>query len=252
MTDHISKPIDPETLFETLRLYAGRGAEGTAPRTGPAVQQSVPDIEGVDVQGGLLRVAGNAKLYLDFLGRYVEGQRDAVQKIREALGVGDRVLAERIAHTLNGVSGNIGAGETQAAAREAERAIARNQEEGQVDAALCRLSEVLESTIARIRAAVEAATSEHEPIASAADPAAVQEALGRLTRFAEESDSEAFDYLQSVRGLLRAGCPQGELKELEKSLRSYDFSAALEILRSFESLGPGRPGVQREGETNER
>ena len=209
MTDHVSKPIHPDALFETLRLYAGKPAEGSdAPRgTGPSVLQPVADIEGIDVQGGLQRVAGNARLYRDLLARYVDGQRETVQKIRAALSVGDRVLAERIAHTLNGVSGNIGAGEAQAAAREAEGAIARNLDEGQVDAALLRLSEALESTIARVGEALEAATPERGPAALPADPAAVRQALGRLTRYAEESDSEAFDYLQSVRGVLRAGLP---------------------------------------------
>jgi two-component system sensor histidine kinase/response regulator len=246
MTDHVTKPIRPEALFETLRRYAGRGAGAEpiarqpAPNAEPqsvpdAAPQPVPDIEGIDVRGGLQRVAGNAKLYLDLLARYVEGQRDAIQKIRTALGTGDRVLAERIAHTLNGVSGNIGAVQVQVAARETEGAIAKNQEEAQVDAALRRLSDVLEPTIARIRAALESAAPEHEEAALPADPAAVREALGRLARYAEESDSEAFDYLESVRGVLKAGCPEEELKELERSLRSYDFSGTLKVLRSLEN-----------------
>ena len=183
MTDHVSKPIRPDALFETLRLYTGRSAEGTAPVSGASATHGlVPDIDGIDVPGGLQRVAGNAKLYRDLLGRYVEGQREAARKIREALGAGDRARAESIAHVLNGVSGNIGAGGVQVAARDTEEAIARNLENAQVDEALRRLSEVLVSTTARIGAALEATPGRREPAIPAADAAAVREALGRLAR----------------------------------------------------------------------
>jgi len=249
MTDHLTKPIQPDALFEILRRYAGRSAaEGTRAQGGSgrsAQQQPVPDIGGIDVQGGLRRVGGNAKLYLDLLGRYVEGQRDAVQKIRAALGAGDRVLAARVAHTLNGVSGNVGAGEVQAAARETEEAIPRNLDQGQLEPALLRLSKALDYAIAGVQAALEsAAPPERQPAAPPADPAAVREALGRLARYVEESDSEAFDYLQSVRHVLRAGFSEGEIGELQKSLRSYDFSSALRVLRSMEVSEAERSAVR--------
>src|SRR5208337_343871 len=119
MNDHISKPIDPQAMFETLRRYYRR-AQARVARTphfaAPSEPAAVPEIEGIDVKGGIRRVAGNRKLYMDLLRRYVEGQQDSAERIRTALKNGDTTLAERIAHTVKGVSGNIGAADAQTAA----------------------------------------------------------------------------------------------------------------------------------------
>ena len=68
----------------------------------------VPEIDGVDVVGGLKRVAGNKKLYRSLLTQFAEKQGDAATQISEALKSGDANLAERIAHTVKGVAGNLG------------------------------------------------------------------------------------------------------------------------------------------------
>ena len=53
-------------------------------------------------------------------------------------------------------------------------------------------------------------------------------------------------------GLLKAGSPEGELKDLEKSLRSYDFSAALKTLRSFEIPNAEISGARHQGGEHDR
>ena len=55
--------------------------------------------------------------------------------------------------------------------------------------------------------------------------------LKKLIRYAEDSDTEAVEYLESVREKLAAGCPAEDFQKLEASLKSYDFSAALQFLR---------------------
>ena len=61
----------------------------------------------------------------------------------------------------------------------------------------------------------------------------LSEILRKLTRYAEESDSEAFEYLESTREELAAACPPEVFEKLRSSLRSYDFSVALETLRTL-------------------
>ena len=73
--------------------------------------------------GGLTRVAGNKRLYRSLLEQFAAKQADAASKIEEALAKGDRALAERIAHTLKGVAGNIGIVDVQEAAAKVEKAI---------------------------------------------------------------------------------------------------------------------------------
>jgi two-component system sensor histidine kinase/response regulator len=236
INDHVSKPIDPQALFEILRRYY-RKAQARAPRAAPAVAPSehvtVPEISGIDREGGLKRVAGNKELYMDLLRRYVGGQHNSAERIREALKNKDVALAERIAHTAKGVSGNIGAAEVQAVAGELEESIGKGDTESRTEEILERFSRALETTIARIRSALEdtAESKEKTMGRKTVDPSALREILQKLTQYAEESDSEAFEYLESIREELAAACPPEVFEKLRASLRSYNFPVALETLR---------------------
>ena len=76
----------------------------------------IPDIADINSVEGLKRVAGNEKLYRSLLAQFAEKQGDAATQISEASRNGDRELAERIAHTVKGVAGNIGAAKIQVGA----------------------------------------------------------------------------------------------------------------------------------------
>ena len=105
--DHITKPIDPELLYRTLMQFH-RPNQVTTMVGKPANRFSqaiaLPEIAGLDVADGLSRVAGNMKLYRSLLGQFVEQQADAVSAVRAGLERQEFGLAERVIHTLKGVS----------------------------------------------------------------------------------------------------------------------------------------------------
>ena len=128
MNDHISKPIDPVLLFDTVARYYRRGrdsAETDVPASTKPKPLDAPDelpvCAGLDTQDGLTRLAGNRKLYLKLLRQFTEQQGTVPAQIGAALAQGDPNLAERLAHTLKGVAGNLGAKPVQTAADELER-----------------------------------------------------------------------------------------------------------------------------------
>jgi signal transduction histidine kinase/CheY-like chemotaxis protein len=233
MIDYIIKPIDPEAMFDTLRRHF-MPAAGAAASTGPAARiaegvdgPSIPLMAGIDVEDGLKRVVGNRKLYLDLLERYVEGQGKAADRLREALASGDRPLAERLAHTLKGVSGNIGAVAIQNTAAELEAAIVGGLPLSSFEGMLEGLSRALDEALGGIAPVVAAAKDRSEKGLPAASLSTV---LETLTCLAEESDGEAVDYLASVRAELAAACPREDFERLEASIRAYDFPVALAVL----------------------
>jgi signal transduction histidine kinase/DNA-binding response OmpR family regulator len=244
MNDHISKPIDPQAMFETLRRYyrtaRTRHADPAVPAA-PTGTVAVPEIEGIDVHDGVRRVAGNGRLYLDLLKRYVEGQADAAERVRNALVVGERTLAERIAHTAKGVSGNIGAGGVRAVAAELEESIKGNDADGRTGEIIARFACALTEVIAHIRTALSASAGPPKDALGGRrlDALELGETLGKLALYIEESDSEALVYLDSVSADLAATCPPGDVAELETAVRGFRFPAAAATLRR---MSPGREG----------
>jgi HPt (histidine-containing phosphotransfer) domain-containing protein len=80
-------------------------------------------LPGIDLQDGLSHLAGKVSAYLGLLRRFPERQGSCVESIRSSLGRGDTVEAIRLAHTLKGVAGSLGAAALSAAAREVELAL---------------------------------------------------------------------------------------------------------------------------------
>jgi len=238
MNDFIIKPIDPEYMFATIAKYcSGKVRAMTAPPAeghggvSSEVGIAVPSIDGVDVEGGMHRVLGNASLYIDLLGRYSAGQRNAPARISEALAAGDRKLAERLAHTLKGVSGNIGAIDVEAAAAAMETAIG-NGYEASIAAAAPGLERAVATVIASIDSAL-AGVPEKSRTAVARKPSGgtPDQIVETLKRYADENDSEALDYLESVREDISAFFAPEDFKDLVSAMRSYDFKAARDILK---------------------
>ena len=129
MNDHVSKPIHPNVLFDTVsRYYHPAATVPVQARADAAVPVSTPDdglpvVDGLNTAEGLQRVGGNRRLYLKLLRQFVDEESDAAERIRATLAAGDRATAERMAHTVKGVGGNLGANDVEAAAADVERAV---------------------------------------------------------------------------------------------------------------------------------
>ena len=156
MNDHVAKPIDPAALFEAVgRFYKpAEGAPAPDQPSSPAPQEALPSIAGLDTNDGLSRVGGNRKLYVKILRQFAEQQGPALDQVADALAKGDHALAERLAHTLKGVAGNVGAAGVQSAAAALERVIRDRSNADEVERARQRVGAVLEPLATGIRAAL--------------------------------------------------------------------------------------------------
>ena len=126
MDDFVVKPVDPDKLRDALLRWVRRAppAAGSSPTAAPCPAGELPQgIEGLDTALGLRYALGRESLYLDLLGRFVQRHADLPLRLREALGSGAREEAERLAHTLVGSAGQLGAVRLQEVARAAEQAL---------------------------------------------------------------------------------------------------------------------------------
>ena len=232
MNEHVSKPIDPTALFETVsRFY--KPPAGTSPAVpNPEAEKPgeeempIPTVEGLNSADGLLRVAGNRKLYLKLLRQFSVEQADAPQQIAGLLKVGDRATAERTAHTVKGVAANLGARAVQGAAGELEKALNEAADSVRLEELRQQLSGVLAPFVERLRAALG-----EEPVASAvpvvaADPQQVKLVVAQMNQHLAEFDAAASDCLEAHHGVFASLFSTEEFAEFEKHLQAYAFSEA--------------------------
>ena len=250
MNDHISKPIDPALLIETVGKFCrpaaqhatggdGQGGEprseaqspGTvsAPDGGRGASEDLPSIPGLDAKDGLARVAGNRKLYLKLLSQFAEQQGAAVAQISAAVANGDTALAERIAHTVKGVAGNIGAKSVQAAAGTLEKLIRERAASAEVEAAKTQLSAALDPLLTHLRTALSSAT---QPVPAPAappqpvDPAQAREAASQLTKLLSEFDAGAAEFIEANQAVLRSLFSTDAWPQFQKLVQDYAFADA--------------------------
>jgi two-component system sensor histidine kinase/response regulator len=233
MNDHISKPIDPANLFETVGRYY-KPVDPTPPaEVSEPVRSTKPDelppIAGLDSKDGLARVAGNRKLYLKILRQFAEQQSLVVTEITDALAKPDVALAERLAHTLKGVAGNIGAKSVHAAASQLEKLIRERADHAAIESAKQQVAVVLGPLITEMQAALREAAPEvyaPTPTPPAAYPAQTREVAEQLARLLAEFDPGAADFIEANRTALQPLFGDGTWTPFEKLVQGYAFADA--------------------------
>jgi len=247
MNDHISKPVDPSALFETVARYY-RSAPGTsasvpgiANTSDPAVKTAgipmeesradnleIPTVEGLNSAEGLLRVAGNRKLYWKLLRQFSVQQSEAPGQITELLKAGDRPAAERTAHTVKGVAGNLGVKTVQLAAGELEKAIHDGADAARLESLRQQFATVLTPFVDRLRAALgEEPVSPPAPKTMVVNPAQLKLVLEQMTRHLAEFDAAACDCLEANRGVFASFFSAEEFGKFEQQVQGYAFGEAL-------------------------
>jgi two-component system sensor histidine kinase/response regulator len=248
MNDHISKPIDPRVLFETVGRFCKPQTLPT-PSLSPAdppkpaavsAGDGLPAIEGLDTKDGLARVAGNQKLYRKLLRQFAEQQGPAVGQISAALAQGDVALAERLAHTLKGVAGNIGAKPVQAAAGALEKLIRTQAGVAEVDFAQQQVAIALDPLVAKLEAALGSAAAQSSaptPTLPAVNPAQSREAAAPLLKLLSEFDPGAADFVEANRAALQPLFAAAAWPQFEKLVQGYAFAdAQTQLEQALKSL----------------
>jgi len=193
----------------------------------------LPSIAGLDTKDGLTRVAGNRKLYLKLLRQFIEQQGPAVTQIGGAMSQGDLALAERLAHTLKGVAGNIGARSIQSTAGTLEKLIRARAAAGEVDSAKQQVAAALDPLVAQLGTALNSPTPETPtpaPSSAPVNPEQAREAAAQLTRLLSESDPGAADFIEANIATLRPLFADGAWVQFEKLVQGYAFADAQEQL----------------------
>lgn len=187
----------------------------------------------LDVADGVGRVMGDRALYMRVLRRFHDDYRHGAAPVRTAMAGGDTRLAQRIAHTLKGASGMIGAHLLHQHATGLELAL-RNDMPGQAAAA-----DLLDTSLAGVLQAIERMLAD-EP-APAAQPALQHAQLpasllvAQLARLLASGDGAAVDLLAQSGASLKACLGEPAFGEVARATNDFDFEGALEALRRVDA-----------------
>jgi len=249
MNDQVTKPIDPDKLFDALRRWlpdrtapAARESPSVpvaAPATPIAAGDSLPTILGLDIAEGLRRVMGKREVYTRLLRGFVSDQARVPAEIRASLAGNRQSDAERAAHTLKGLAGTIGAAGLSRQAGDVERAIRSTAPPEEVETLLAVLQPALDALVADlIRSLPEA---KRPAPAATADANVVQATVDHLDRLLGQDDVASLDVFESAEAVLSAAFG-GRAEEIGALIKSYRFEEALRELRA--ATGPRVAGNQ--------
>ena len=166
---------------------------------------------------------------MKILRQFAEQQGPALDQVADALAKGDHALAERLAHTLKGVAGNIGAAGVQSAAAALERVIRDRSNADEVERARQQVGAVLEPLAAGIRAALGTAGPTHR---RRFNPRRRRARLGPARRrrssprCLSDSDPAAAEFVDANRDALSPLFDAAGWSEFETLVQGYAFADA--------------------------
>jgi signal transduction histidine kinase/CheY-like chemotaxis protein len=237
MQDHIPKPINVAEMFAVMAHWITPSAPEhpePPPQDGlePQPERDLPELPGIDTAAGLATSQGNLLLYRKLLLKFRDAEVNFVARFLDARASDDEHAAERIAHTLKGVSGNIGARGLQTAAGALERECRENAPADTIDASCQAVSHELATVLAGLAklekiAPAKAATTDKDPVR-------LGRLLTRLRALLEDDDTDATEVIGELEAMTDLHVHRLDLKRLADAVSEYAFDDALQALDRLE------------------
>ncbi|MDB5963101.1 MAG: hpt domain protein [Massilia sp.] len=189
----------------------------------------------LDTAGATSRVLGDGALYLRMLRRFQHDHPAGPSPIRDAIASADLNLAHRLAHTLKGTAGMIGAELLYSRACALELRLrtggahAAAPELALVEQALRDVLTVVERLLEGEPAGGRATAAAPPHPASTAAGAALL--LRQLAALLDTGDGAAIDLLEQAGPTLKAALGPTGFSEVMLAANAFDFEAALTALR---------------------
>ena len=232
MNDHVSKPIDPAVLYQTISRFfePAPGSNSQQITKSSKSDGDLPAMEGLDTKDGLSRVGGNHNLYLKLLRQFVEQQGPASTEIKQAIAAKNYNLAERIAHTVKGVAGSLGAREVQKASAILEKTIHENSDPGKFETVFGRFTSILKDFVNRLGAHLPQQLVPPSGAITLSDPEQVRDLVRKMLEHLNTFDPAATDLFESHRGTFEQLFQADTFATFSNQIGQFAFAGAMTTL----------------------
>jgi CheY-like chemotaxis protein len=186
----------------------------------------LPQLCGINSRLALERLGGNQRVYLSILHSFAREYPGAVREIRRQLAENEQKSAERLAHTLKGMAGAIGAETLQETAKVLEDNIRHSQP-------LDSLLEAAEFQLEQVIVALQSLP----PVEDKTTPRNHQQISTALHQLEEQLRSYDASAAETLAGLLNMAQPdlRQRLATLQGPVERFDFEAALAVFPELNS-----------------
>ncbi|HDY7619584.1 TPA: response regulator [Vibrio vulnificus] len=262
MNDHISKPIDPEILFNTIRKWCPRtlnekdespvdveqsqtqqldssiesAATPKSTERLTAEKRTLETLESLDYKNGLLRVAGNQTLYRRLLSQLMDKEISAPERLTIALDKQDTEQAIIIAHSLKGSASNLGAIRLSDIASRLEVAIQHGKERAEID----KLNKELDGYLEHFFQDLALALGRPKPSSDKRLELKDEELMiiHTLDSLLDSLDAYAIEFLDEHYVLLNTLLKSEDFEACCRCVNDCDFESASKSLRKAVSIYP--------------
>lgn len=232
MNDHIAKPLDVVGMFATLVKWIKPHTRVREQITGddmkPLSSGLPATLDGIDQAAGLAICLNDSALYLRLLRIFYAANVDFPGQFQAATADIDTTAATRLAHSLCGSAGNIGAKAVAQAAAVLERLCQTGAPGDQVQMGLVDVEKCLAVVLGAL-AGLNEMDYVQKPLALKSGPD-LQLRLARLRHLLAESDTEAIELLSELRALDLAPELSERLARVQREVECFDFDRALALL----------------------
>ncbi|MBF0409040.1 MAG: response regulator [Candidatus Riflebacteria bacterium] len=247
MDDFLSKPMDPEKLFDILKRWV-KPCEKLPEKTQEMHEKSADDkilsdkiafssiLNVIKLDEALARIRGDRQLFRKVLFDFYANHADALQKIQSYLENNELENVLKTLHSLKGVAGNISAFNLFQSVREFE-SLLKNPEKPDYSNALLNTKKhftALMDAIAQLKAyhkeskstILMSPTKKIEEI----DLAVVSELFSDLVVALKDNSYSANKLVRKILTLLADTEFENEMRLIEEYMEKFDFEKALQSL----------------------
>ena len=249
MVDHVAKPLNVAQMFTTIsrwvRPFAGAMTQPVtlaAPSSVPALPRPLPPLmPGISVTRGLATANNNEALYRRLLVRFRDGQAGFAEQFAAAQQDADPTAVQRLAHTLKGTAGNVGAIAVEGAAADLEMACQAGRSPTEMQIMLTAVLNALGPVLEGLAHLDTPAPSGAPPPPAVPDEAArehMQQSLVRLGELLSQGDADAPDLADELLEAATDPALKASLRRVVAALGDFDFDAALLALQPETARSP--------------
>ncbi len=236
MDGHLSKPFDPAALFTELAKWfePGQALFTEKATVTPILTEDLPVVPGIDLEDGLQRLNGNWVAYKRILLSFRNKQAEAVTQLKQLIQQGQWDEAARLAHSLKGSGGNLGAKQLYETAAVMEQVC----REGDADAAEAGL-ESLRASLAEVIDGLAVLETKDQVVPTPEslteiDSDSVHVLLDELLQLLDNDLGAAQSHLASLQQHTVCSDYAAPMKNLESALNSFDIESAKAIVQSMQ------------------